>query len=217
MAKHPPAEKADARKARLRETLLVLAEEQIAADGLGSLKARALAAKAGIAVGGIYTHFEDMQALVLEVNGRTFRKLGAEVARAVEAADGLGPTARLIEMSKAYLSFAAHHTALWRALFDVEMTGDTGAPQWYLDALEGLLGFIAEPLAELLPDMSRKERALMTRALFSSVHGIVLLGLERRISGVPTDQIETMLAQVLSRIAPAQAPGKKKVVKKKKD
>ena len=53
---------------------------------------------------------------------------------------------------------------------------------------------------ELFPDLDRAEMDLMTRALFSSVHGIVTLGLENRISGVPPEQIERMIAQVLSRI-----------------
>jgi hypothetical protein len=48
--------------------------------------------------------------------------------------------------------------------------------------------------------MPADELDLMVRALFSSVHGIVLLGLERRISGVPRPQIEHMIAQVLSQI-----------------
>ena len=41
----------------------------------------------------------------------------------------------------------------------------------------------------------------MVRALFSSVHGIVMLGLQNRISGVPRDRVETMLEQVLLRLA----------------
>jgi hypothetical protein len=40
----------------------------------------------------------------------------------------------------------------------------------------------------------------MVRALFSAVHGIVLLGLEQRISGVPPERIEQMIAQVLEQI-----------------
>ena len=39
--------------------------------------------------------------------------------------------------------------------------------------------------------------ALIALALFSSVHGIVLLGLDGR----PVEQIEDMIAQVVSRIA----------------
>ncbi len=40
----------------------------------------------------------------------------------------------------------------------------------------------------------------MVRALFSAVHGIVLLGLENRISGVLRQNIQSMLTAVLSHI-----------------
>ncbi|KUF09681.1 TetR/AcrR family transcriptional regulator [Pseudoponticoccus marisrubri] len=194
------AGKVAARKAALREKLVDLAEAQIAAEGLASLRARDLAKQAGCAVGAIYTHFDDLNALVLEVNGRTFRRLGATMARAVDGAEGQSPNARLTTMAQAYLHFAADQPTLWRALFDVEMSADGPVPHWYLDALGNLFSYIAEPLAELFPDLPARELDLMTRALFSSVHGIVLLGLERRISGVPVDQIEQMIAQVLSQI-----------------
>jgi hypothetical protein len=85
-------------------------------------------------------------------------------------------------------------------LFDVQMSLDGPVPDWYLQALGGLFAYIAAPLREMFPDMPEAELDLMTRALFSSVHGIVLLGLERRISGVPIDQIREMIAQVLLRI-----------------
>jgi hypothetical protein len=41
---------------------------------------------------------------------------------------------------------------------------------------------------------------MMTRTLFSSVHGIVHLGLQRRISGVPIARMEEMIAILLSNV-----------------
>ncbi|MEI6097463.1 MAG: hypothetical protein WCS20_04005 [Alphaproteobacteria bacterium] len=41
----------------------------------------------------------------------------------------------------------------------------------------------------------------MVRALFSSIHGIVLLGLQNRICGVPRAQIDTMIEQIMLRLA----------------
>ena len=80
------------------------------------------------------------------------------------------------------------------------MSVDGTVPDWYLMELRAVFALIAAPLSELFPDMKRPELDLMVRALFSSVHGIVLLGLERRISAVPQDQIETMLTQILQQI-----------------
>lgn len=194
------ADTVQTRKAKLRDKLIALAETQIAKGGAASLRARALAQEAGCAVGAIYTHFDDLDALVLAVNLRTFQRLGRQVACAVAAAQGQGPNDRLIAMAQAYLRFAEANPLLWQALFDVRMTADDAVPQWYLDALGGLFSHIAEPLSELYPDAPEQELDLMTRALFSSVHGIVLLGLQNRISAVPVPQIERMIAQILGQV-----------------
>ncbi|MEJ6395488.1 TetR/AcrR family transcriptional regulator [Gymnodinialimonas sp. 2305UL16-5] len=192
--------KVEARKAALRDKLVDLAEAQIAADGLSSLRARDLAREAGCAVGAIYTHFDDMHALILQVNGRTFVRLGECVAQAVAESREATPNDQLIAMSHAYLGFASDHPRLWRALFDIEMTNDTHVPEWYDTSLAQLFAFIKAPLAKIFPDDSPDALDLMTRTLFSSVHGIVLLGLENRISAVPKPQLEQMICLLLEQV-----------------
>jgi len=188
------------RQARLREALIDAAERQIAAGGLQTLKARGLAQEAGCSVGAIYNIFDDLDALVMAVNGRTFRRLGASVVHAVEEAGAQGPNAQLVALAHGYLHFADAHTHLWRALFDLEMSSEGPVPEWYLEELAAVFALIAAPVARLFPQMAREELDLMVRGLFSSVHGIVLLGLERRISAVPMDRLERMLEQLLFQI-----------------
>ncbi|GAB5432139.1 MAG: TetR/AcrR family transcriptional regulator [Epibacterium sp.] len=192
--------KAEQRRAELREKLVGAAEARIREAGVTSLRARDLAKDAGCAVGAIYNAFDDLTALVMAVNGRTFQRLGAEVEAAVKASEGASPSDRLIRMSEAYLDFASANNLLWRALFDLELPADGEVPDWYRAALDRLFQHIAGPVAELFPDQPRQEQALTVRALFSSVHGIVLLGLENRISGVPPQEIRRMIALVLSRL-----------------
>jgi len=192
--------KADLRRDDLRARLIDIAEARIRADGLGAVKARELAREADCAVGAIYNVFSDLNGLVMAVNGRTFQALGAEVARSVLAAPKDEPQAELITMSHVYLRFAAQNTNLWRALFDLEMSTEMDVPQWYLAELGKLFALIAAPLRRVFPDYTRDQVELMTRALFSSVHGIVLLGLQKRISGVPFDKLEDMIAILLSNV-----------------
>ena len=195
------AGKVEARKARLRDALIGAAERQIAEGGLSSLKARALAQEAGCSVGAIYNIFDDLSAIVMSVNARTFRRLGAYVTERVKAATDQTPQNQIIVMAHGYLHFAAAETELWRALFDVEMSVDDDVPEWYQDELRAVFALILAPLTEIFPDMDPRERHLLVRALFSAVHGIVLLGLERRISAVPTEHIEMMLARLLEQVA----------------
>ncbi|WP_022705200.1 TetR/AcrR family transcriptional regulator [Pseudorhodobacter ferrugineus] len=192
--------KADLRREDLRARLIDIAETRIRDEGLPAIKARELAREADCAVGAIYNVFPDLNGLIMAVNGRTFQSLGKVVAASVAAAPQNAPQAELITMSHAYLRFAAENTNLWRALFDLEMSTEMDVPQWYLAELGKLFALIAAPLARVFPNYTRHELELMTRALFSSVHGIVLLGLQKRISGVPLDKIEDMIAILLSNV-----------------
>lgn len=188
------------RRAELRERLLDIAEAQIRDHGLSALRARSLADKADCAVGAIYNVFDDLTGLILAVNGRTFRRMGAEVSATLDA-DPDSPTDTLIAIAKGYLKFAIDNPNLWRALFDVEMTADGQVPPWYMDELGRLFAIIARPLSRLHPDAPPDQIDLMTRALFSSVHGMVLLGTERRISAVPPEKIGDMIEYLLRRVA----------------
>lgn len=189
------------RRAELRERLIDIAEARIRAEGSASLRARTLAEEAGCAVGAIYNVFTDMPGLQLAVNGRTFARLGARVTGDVAKRADAPPVERLIIMAKAYLAFAAEDPKLWRALFEIEMSSDSEVPDWYLADLAKLFAIISVPLAELDPLATPEEIELRTRAIFSSVHGIVLLGLEKRISGVPIPRMEQMIDYLLRKFA----------------
>ncbi|SEW30072.1 transcriptional regulator, TetR family [Cognatiyoonia koreensis] len=194
------AGKVAARRAALRDTLIDLAEKQIEADGLSGLRARDLAKDAGCALGAIYNVFSDLNDLVLAVNARTFHRLGATVAE--ELADApQDPTEQLVIMAQAYHHFAAANHNHWRALFDLERAPEEEAPDWYLHEMGLLFTYISTPLGIIFPDLDDEERLLMTRALFSSVHGIVLLSLDQASSGVPTGDIDKMLGLILRQLA----------------
>lgn len=195
------AKKTTERRRALRDRLIDIAEQKIISDGLESIKARDLAKEASCAVGAIYNVFGDLNDLILEVNGRTFKRLGASVSASVSGMDDDPPTERLIALSYSYLEFANDHTNAWRALFDVEMRAGGPVPEWYMRELGLLFSNIAKPVSEIYTELDESELHLMTRALFSSVHGIVLLGLQERISGVPVDKLRTMIALVLRNLS----------------
>lgn len=188
------------RRQALRDTLIANAERTIAEDGLAALRARDLAKEAGCAVGAIYNVFGDLTDLALAVNARTFHRLGAAVAAALDTAPH-DPVDQLIVMAQAYHRFAAENHKSWRALFDIERAPGEAAPDWYLQEMGQLFAYISGPLAKIFPDQSPNDHRLLTRALFSSVHGIVLLGLDEASAGVPTDNIDRMIALILHQFA----------------
>ena len=197
------AQTATDRRNALRDNLILIAEKRISDTGLDSLRARDLASEAGCAVGAIYNVFGDLTDLVLAVNARTFDRLGSTVAASLTNAPD-DPTGQLVIIARAYHHFAAENHNVWRALFDVERAAGQTAPDWYLAEMGRLFHWIDRPITALFPTMALPDRALLTRALFSAVHGIVLLGLDQASAGVPGDQIDRMIDLILRQITQSE-------------
>jgi AcrR family transcriptional regulator len=194
------AGKVEIRRAALRDALIQHAQTRITADGLKNLRARDLAEDAGCALGAIYNVFGDLNDLVLAVNAGTFKRLGAAVAESLADAPQ-DATQQLIVMSHAYHHFAAENFNTWRALFDIERAPGEAAPDWYLHEMGQLFTYIDAPLSVIFPQHTAETRALLTKALFSSVHGIVLLGLDDASAGVPAAQLDEMISLILGHLA----------------
>jgi AcrR family transcriptional regulator len=77
-----PTERTEARKTRTRERIVAAALEQLAEGGYASAGIQAIAARAGIATGSLYRHFESKADLATEV----FRRAAAPELAAVDAA-----------------------------------------------------------------------------------------------------------------------------------
>lgn len=184
----------------LRQRLIEVAEKTMETEGLHALRARDLAAEADCSVGAIYNVFGDLTDLILAVNGRTFRRLGEHVVHDVNQLETENPVEVLTAMGISYLEFAEQNQKCWAALFEVEMTTDMEVPSWYMEEMRLLLEIISKPLAQLYPELEQNRLYMFTRALFSSVHGIVLLGLEKRISAVPREDLSDMISFLLSNL-----------------
>ena len=81
------------RRERQREALILAAEARLAANGIGGLKARDLAADIGVAVGALYNLVKDLDELVLLVSARTLARLHTVLNEATRAATEAGSPA----------------------------------------------------------------------------------------------------------------------------
>ena len=194
------AGKVEARRDALRKTLIDLAEAKVTQGGLAAVKARELAREAGCALGAIYNVFGDLHDIVIAVNGRTFGRLGQAVETSLKERAQGSPTARMIAMSEAYLDFAEGNRNVWRTLFDVQTVAGVEAPDWYHDEMKRLFGLIETPVRDCFPEMPEDDVVLMARALFSSVHGIVALGLDNQVSEVSRADMTRMIALVIGNV-----------------
>ncbi len=188
------------RRAGLRQALLEAAERKMAADGLKSLKARALAAEAGCAIGQIYNVWPDLDSLVIAVNARTLDDLD-KVMLAAEAPAGASAEeearAALLAQADAYLDFAHRNGERWRAVFEHRLAGSRDLPAWYRDQQARLFAHVDRPLRVLLPDLAPVERAALGRSVFAAVHGVVWLGLEELLGPQSFDDLRRQVRSIM--------------------
>jgi AcrR family transcriptional regulator len=192
------------RRAGLRQALLEAAERRIAAEGLRALKARALAADANCATGQIYNVWLDLDSLVIAVNARTLDDLDQRLTTAGAPAGPLSPQAAravLVAQAEAYLDFARHNGARWRAVFEHRLAGARELPNWYREQQARLFAHVDRPLRALLPVLPPAERAALGRSVFSAVHGVVWLGLEELLGDQSHEDLRRQLRTVMGAIA----------------
>lgn len=203
------ADKRTEKKNELRTRLLAAARETIAAEGLGALRARDLAERAGCATGSVYNVFKDLDDLILHANAQTMRELGAALATARDQSD---PGATLTALALAYARFAQTKRRLWEALFDHRMADGGPSPEWFLQGHTALLELLVAPLADLDPALSDQARRLRARTYFAAVHGIVSIALQDRFLGLPKEALEAELQGFVAQLtasmpnATGQAP-----------
>ncbi|HEY8126782.1 MAG TPA: TetR-like C-terminal domain-containing protein [Methylocystis sp.] len=186
------------RRSQLRERLIEVAQETIAAQGLAGLKARDLAAAAGCALGAIYTAFDDLDELILRVNAHTLERLDAELDSALGGAEA---EQALQAMARTYLAFARREEPSWRALFEHRLAPGVAPPQWYVDARNRLFNRLDAPLSRLLPGANHFARAAFARTMFSAVHGVVTLGLDEKIAETPPKLLDEQLEKLVRILA----------------
>ena len=193
MFKRYELDRAGSRRADLRNTLVACAEAAIASGGLSALKARDLARCVGCSLGAIYNLVEDLDELVLLVGRRTMAALDDHLDQAASVRDS-SLEGQLIGWAHAYHRFAAAHRHRWHALFEFRTTSRDDLPEWFADAQTKLFVRLERRLAPVMSGIDELVLKRRARTLFSAVHGIVLIGLERKLVAFPEDAIDAELA-----------------------
>jgi AcrR family transcriptional regulator len=183
----------DQKKNRRRLQILEIARGIISAKGLRSLKVRDVAEAAGCSVGSVYNEFGDFDGVILTVNRETVQALTVRLAE-VPAED---PVRQLYGFAETYLEFFAEHANLLRSLFEHRMEDDRPYPDDILQMVMDAFALMHPALVRLLPAADDVRIALLSRTLFSAVHGIISLGLEERMVAVPPQMLRQQVEQFL--------------------
>ena len=190
------ARRSDHSREEIRQMALNAAEAIVAVDGYKGLSARKVAAAIDYTVGTLYLVFDNLDDLVLQVNGRTldalYEWLRARRARDADARDSL------LALADAYIAYAETETPRWNMLFEYVAEQGNDLPDWYQMKLGKVFGLAEAALAPLAGHRTALEIQRAARVLWASVHGICTLKIRHRMDlagGQGTGEMAHMLIE----------------------
>jgi AcrR family transcriptional regulator len=185
------ARRSDHSREEIHEMALHAAETILTEEGFAALSARRIAAAMGYTVGTLYLVFKNLDDLILQVNGRTLDELYGHLSRIGEE-HGAG-IAGSRALGSAYLAFATENKQRFSMIFEHRMPSIDDLPDWYLEKIGRMFSLVEQTLRPLAAERSEQEIALAARALWSGVHGIVILARTGRLKVIGGGSVEEMI------------------------
>ena len=179
----------------LRSIALQAAEELVVAHGLAGLSARKVVARIGYTVGSLYMVFRSLDDLIVQMNERTLIRLHTSLAAAI--ANQPPPATALRALAQAYIHFALSDTHRWLAIYQYRMPDEQLPPDSLRDVVKQTFDLVQDQLALLCPHRTVADIALATRALWSGIHGVCVLGLDRTLEIAGGRSIEEVAGSLL--------------------
>ena len=171
----------------LRAALLEAARARLAEGAEATLSLRDLAARVGVSVNATYRHFDNKEALLMELAAEGFDALRAGMLGAVAKLCTAEPIERLHAAGEAYVHFAHQDRALFQLMFGRE--GRFAEHERFRRAAETAFGVVVEGVATVqevaMDDPSATKAAI---AAWSLVHGFAILSLGGYLEALPEDR-----------------------------
>jgi len=185
------------------------ARQIVGSDGHEALTARRVANAIGYSAGTLYNVFENLDDLILHLNGSTLEALRIEIAAIPLTGNPLLDMDCLLEC---YLAFLEGHPNLWRAITDFSFSQANSIPDWYTKKVDPLLGIVEQALAPAYEGIESKNIEdsspfTSARVLWAGLHGICSLSDTGKLNVLGMGSVRSM-AKILTKTFIAGIEGK---------
>ena len=189
------ARRSDHSKEELIELVIQATLDLIEEKQTVKITARDIAKRVGYTPGSLYTHFENLDDIFLQVNARSLRELRTQLEKTNHPDNNPGEV--LVAMGLAYLDFARDHRYRFQALFTPRLPESVSPPAFLQIEIDRLFGLLRDQLVQIrVVDDSVIE--LGTRSLWSGVHGVASLAIADQLF-TPRPQLERQMIETLVR------------------
>lgn len=180
---------------QLKEDIFRLCYETVKQDGAAAINARKVAKEIGCSVGSIYNVFENLDAIILEINSKTLQWLEERITNIIENTGD--PMEALFGFGSMYIELGRDHYQLWNTLFEHPRKDKTPKPEWYQQKVSNIFALISTTIAPLF-DNDLKKADAATKILWAGFHGISALALSGRLENVKAASAPEMVNTLIT-------------------
>jgi len=188
--------RSDHSREEIREMALVAVEKIVAEQGYNSLSARKVASAIGYTVGTLYLVFDNLDDLVLQVNGRTLDRLHDKMEQEQEQFHDAKE--RILQLGHTYIRFADEDSHLWQMIFEHPFPQGQAMPEWFQEKVARMFALVETGLEPLTQHQSPHEIAQAARALWGGVHGICILAITHKLDVAGVDSVHDLTQSLMS-------------------
>jgi AcrR family transcriptional regulator len=184
------ARRSDHSRDEIKEMAIAAAEKIVTEQGYAGLSARKVAAEIGYTVGTLYLVFENLNDLVLQVNGITLDALYDEMQQTSEGCKD--PTSCILALGRAYIQYAVNHKNRWGMIYEHLLPEGQQIPKWYSDKVARNLSLVEMALEKVPVRCPQKEIMVAARSLWGGVHGICILAMTNKLDITGIDSVQAL-------------------------
>jgi AcrR family transcriptional regulator len=166
------ARRADHNREELHRLILAAARQIVEQNGFRALTARNVAESIGYSPGTLYNLFDNIDDLVVHVNGITLDTLFDALRRVGSSGQANTDVAALCAR---YLTVIDQNPNFWELLFEYSYAEDYQLPDWYRQKINQGLAILGSALAPLFPQGQDQKTLDAARTLWASLQGICSL------------------------------------------
>ncbi|RVU38188.1 TetR/AcrR family transcriptional regulator [Hwanghaeella grinnelliae] len=183
------ARRSDHNREELYALAIGAARQIVESDGIKALTARNVADVIGYSPGTLYNLFDNLDDLIVHLNGSTLDDLFDKVSALEQSGD---PESDCKALLGSYLDYLNDHPGLWYALFDYAIPTTMTVPSWYVRKIERLMEILRVAIAPLYADTQMDETARAASVLWAGLHGITSLSNDGKLQLVSEDDVEDL-------------------------
>jgi len=183
------------RSADMKAQMIEVAERIVSAEGLSALTARRVAVEVGVAVGTIYNIFDNLGALVAQVNARTLADLAAALS-GVRTGEGSSHDV-LMGFADRYRAFVRDNPNRWTAVFEVEMPAAGQMPPNQA-SIDQLFSFLEDAICAHDRRIDARMARRSARGLWAAVHGLLMLSASGRLPVIRLENVRPTIDHLVT-------------------